>query len=170
MNVLFTGLILTAAAYDDWRERRIANEWILLGWGLGIIYRLWEGGIQALGIGFVALMIPLVLGWPLHRMGGIGAGDIKLCSVISLLCGLDFLGKVLVIMSVIAGMLSLIQLWRKAELQQRCISLLVYLWEQRYRYEKYYRPDSGQGDRVIPLAPITWIAYIIVLLVDKIPK
>lgn len=170
MNVLFTGLILTAAAYGDWRERRIANEWILLGWGLGIIYRLWEGGIQALGIGFVALMIPLVLGWPLHRMGGIGAGDIKLCSVISLLCGLDFLGKVLVIMSVIAGMLSLIQLWRKAELQQRCISLLVYLWEQRYRYEKYYRPDSGQGDRVIPLAPITWIAYIIVLLVDKIPK
>lgn len=167
MNVLFTGWILTAAAYGDWRERRIANEWILLGWCLGIICRLWEGGIQALGMGFVALIIPLMLGWPLHRMGGIGAGDIKLCSVISLLCGLDFLGKVLVIMSVIAGILSLLQLWRKAELRQRCASLLVYLWEQRYRYEKYYQPGSVQGDRVIPLAPITWIAYMIVLLVDR---
>lgn len=167
MNVLFTGWILTAAAYGDWRERRIANIWILLGWCLGIICRLWEGGIQALAMGFVALMIPLMIGWPLHRMGGIGAGDIKLCSVISLLCGLNFLGKVLVIMSVIAGVLSLIQLWRKAELRQRYISLLVYLCEQRYRYEKYYQSGSGQRDRVIPLAPITWIAYMIVLLMGK---
>ena len=167
MNVLLAGLILTAAAYGDWRERRIANEWILLGWCLGIICRLWEGGIQALALGLVALIIPLMIGWPLHRMGGIGAGDVKLCSVISLLCGLGFLGKVLVIMSVIAGTLSLVQLCRKAELLQRCISLLVYLRERRYRYEKYYQPDSGQRDRVIPLAPVTWIAYIMVLLMDK---
>lgn len=166
MNMLITGWILTVAAYGDWRERRIANKWILLGWCLGIIWRLWEGGIQAFGIGIVALTVPLIIGWPLYRMGGIGAGDIKLCSVISLLCGLAFLGKVLVITSVITGMLSFIQLWRKAELRQRCISLLVYVWECRYRYEKYYQPCSGQRGRVIPLAPVTWIAYMIVLLLN----
>lgn len=164
MNVLLTGCILTAAAYGDWRERRIANEWILLGWCLGMLWRLWEGGIWTFGMGLVALTVPLIIGWPLYRMGGIGAGDIKLCSVIGLLCGLDFLGKVLVIMSVIAGILSFIQLWRKAELRQRCISLLVYVWKRRYRYEKYYQPSSGQRGRVIPLAPITWIAYMTVLV------
>lgn len=166
MNLLVTGCIVTAAAYGDWRERRIANVWIILGWCLGMFFRVWEGGFQAAGAGLIALWIPLMIGWPLYRMGGIGAGDIKLCSVISLSCGLSFLGKVLVIMSVAAGILSWMRLWRKAELRQRCISLLVYVWERRYRYERYYQPGFDQGDRVIPLAPVTWMAYIIVLAVS----
>lgn len=165
MNELFTACIVSAAAYGDWREHRIANVWIVLGWCLGLLCRVWEGGFRAAGAGLIALWIPLIVGWPLYRMGGIGAGDLKLCSVISLSCGLSFLGKVLAIMSVIAGILSWMRLWRKAELKQRCVSLLVYLWERRYRYEKYYQPGSGQRDRVIPLAPVTWIAYMIALVV-----
>ncbi len=167
MQILVTGLILTATAYGDWREHRVANEWILLGWCLGILFRIWEGGIQALGIGFVSMILPLMIGWPLYHMGGIGAGDVKLCSVISVLCGVHFLGKVLVVMSVIAGMISLIRLWRKAELRQRCISLLVYFWERRYIWERYYQPESHERDRVIPLAPVTWIAFILVLIGQK---
>lgn len=163
MNVLVTGCILTLAAYGDWREHRIANQWIVLGWCMGILWKLWEGGIQSLGMGLTALIVPLIIGWPLYHIGGIGAGDIKLCSVISLLCGLHFLGKVLVIMSVIAGVLSLMQLWRTGELKQRCIFLLVYLLERRYICERYYQPVSNERGRVIPLAPITWIAYMIAL-------
>ncbi|MDO4166870.1 MAG: A24 family peptidase [Eubacteriales bacterium] len=167
MHMLVAGVILTAAAYGDWREHRVANKWIILGWCLGILFRVWEGGIQALCIGFVALAVPLIAGWPLYHMGGIGAGDIKLCSVISVLCGMHFLGKVLVIMSVIAGIVSFVQLWRKAELRQRCVSLLVYLLNRRYIQEKYYQPDLKERGRVIPLAPVTWIAYILVLLGQK---
>lgn len=164
MNMLFTGWILTAAAYGDWREHRIANRWIILGWCMGILWRLWEGGIRSLGIGLTALIIPLMVGWPLYCMGGIGAGDLKLCSVISMLCGLRFLGKVLVVTSVIAGILSFVKLWRKAEIRQRCSALLVYLLERRYAVERYYRTSSDERDRVIPLAPITWIAYMIVVV------
>lgn len=166
MNMLIAGCILTLAAYGDWREHRIANQWIIVGWCAGVLWRLWEGGMQSLGIGLAVWIIPVIIGWPLYYIGGIGAGDIKLCSVISLFCGLRFLGKVLVIMSVIAGLLSLIQLGKTAELRQRCICLLQYLLERRYLREKYYRPSAGDRGRVIPLAPVTWIAYMIVLTVQ----
>lgn len=167
MNMFVAGLILTIAAYDDWKVHRIANKWIIIGWSMGMLLRFLEGGFRALGLGFVVLMVSLMVGWPLYHIGGIGAGDIKLSSVIGVLCGLHFLGKVLVIMSVIAGVLSFVQLWRKAELKQRCTALLVYILDRGYFKGRYYHPVSNERDRVIPLAPITWIAFVMILIGQK---
>ncbi len=117
-----------------------------------------------MGNGILSLLVPVLVGWPLYRIGGIGAGDIKLCSVISVFYGLRFLGRVLVIMSVIAGSIALFRLWKRAELKQRCLSLLVYILQRQYRYRKYYTASGDERGRVIPLAPVTWIAYCLALL------
>lgn len=164
MRTALVGILLLFAAYSDRKQHRIANELIIAGWSMGCMYNFWSGGISSLGNGILSLLVPVLVGWPLYRIGGIGAGDIKLCSVISVFYGLRFLGRVLVIMSVIAGSMALFRLWKSAELKQRCLSLLVYILQGQYRYRKYYTASGDGRGRVIPLAPVTWIAYCLALL------
>lgn len=170
MRVLLVSLLLLLAAYGDQKNHRIANTWIMAGWCLGCVYNLWSGGWYSLGNGMISIAIPILIGWPLYHIGGIGAGDIKLCSVIAVFHGLYFLGKVLVIMSVVAGVIAVFRLWRSAELQQRCTALIVYVLGRQYRYQKYYDVSQNERDRVIPLAPITWISYCIVIGISVLSR
>lgn len=163
MRELLVSLFLLLSAYRDWKEYRIANKLILTGWSLGCVYNLWSGGWYSLGNGILSAFVLILMGWPLYRIGGIGAGDIKLCSVIAVFHGLYFSGKVLMIMSVIAGVIALFRLWKNAELKQRCTALIVYILDRQYRYQKYYDVSRNERGRVIPLAPITWISYCLAL-------
>lgn len=167
MRELLVSLLLLLSAYEDQKEHRIANKLIIAGWSLGCVYNLWSGGWYSLGNGILSIVILILLGWPLYHIGGIGAGDIKLCSVIAVFHGLYFSGKVFMIMSVIAGMIAFIRLWENAELRQRCTSLIVYILARQYRYQKYYDVSQNERDRVIPLAPITWISYCLVLYITS---
>lgn len=163
MREVLVSLLLLFAAYGDQKRHRVANKLIMTGWSLGCVYNLWSGGMYALGSGMLSLVVPLLAGWPLYHIGGIGAGDIKLCSVIAVFYGLHFLGKVLVIMSVIAGLMAIFRLCRNAELKHRLEALAVYILGGQYKYRKYYIASPEERDRVIPLAPVTWISYWLVL-------
>lgn len=165
MRELLVSLLLLLAAYGDQKKHRIANKLIVVGWSLGCVYNLWSGGWYSLGKGILSVFILILMGWPLYHIGGIGAGDIKLCSVIAVFHGLHFLGRVLMIMSVIAGLMALFRLWKNAELKQRCTALLVYILGRQYRYRKYYDGSQNERGRVIPLAPVTWISYCLALYI-----
>lgn len=70
----------------DLRRMRIDNRWIIFGWAAGLIYRLFIGGVSALPGFFLACILPIALFWLLFICGMLGAGDIKLLSVI---CGVS---------------------------------------------------------------------------------
>lgn len=74
-------LFLSAAVYTDLREEKIYNGCIVTGWTAALLWRLLQGGLRELpaflgGAGIALLLLPLFY----FRM--LGAGDIKLLSVV----------------------------------------------------------------------------------------
>ncbi|MGN0342210.1 MAG: prepilin peptidase [Roseburia sp.] len=80
--------LLGAAGFDLW-SGKIPNWMVALGVGGGVIYRIWEDGIYGLGVAVLNMLFPIVLLFLLFLMHAIGAGDIKLFSVIAIWTGIE---------------------------------------------------------------------------------
>ena len=74
--VLF--IFLMIAVYSDGRLGKIYNRHILAGIVLGIVFRYYESGPPGILSGLCSMMIPIILLFPLFRIGTLGGGDIKL--------------------------------------------------------------------------------------------
>ena len=156
--------VLILSGLDDLKNCKIRNSIILTGWFLGVTIFLMEGDIQNFIIGILDILITIVAAFPLYRFGGIGAGDIKLWSVISLLYGLNFLCELLVCLFILAGFVSLIRLISHRSLLKRFLHLFTYMMYGRNCNSRYYSLQRDGKDNVIPMAPITAAAYFITLI------
>jgi prepilin peptidase CpaA len=77
-----TVFVLAVATVTDLRSRRIPN-WLVLPFLLaGILVHGWLHGWPGVGRSFEGLSLGLVLYGILFLMGGMGAGDVKLCAAI----------------------------------------------------------------------------------------
>lgn len=76
--VVFT----TVAVCMDLSRERIDNRWIALGWLLGFSYQLMQYGLKGIGIFLAGAVIPILLLYLLFWFRMMGAGDIKLLSVL----------------------------------------------------------------------------------------
>lgn len=76
--VLFT----TVAVCMDLNWEKIDNRWIMFGWLTGFSYRLWKSGLKGTGIFLVGALVPVLILYLLFVFRMIGAGDIKLLSVL----------------------------------------------------------------------------------------
>lgn len=74
--VLFIFLLI--AVYSDGRYGKIYNRHILVGIALGIGFRYYESGPPGILSGLCSMVIPIILLFPLFRIGTLGGGDIKL--------------------------------------------------------------------------------------------
>ena len=102
-----TVTVLAVATFTDLRSRRIPN-WLVLpflvagfvvsGWLLG-----WHGIVQSVEGAGLGLVIYGVLFW----MGGMGAGDVKLCAAIGAWIGPNQLFIALVVAGVAGGIMVL---------------------------------------------------------------
>lgn len=72
--------ILMAACWFDIRHSKIPNGLILMGWTISLLIAVWQ---QRLPCCIAGILIVLVLGFPLHWSRAIGAGDVKLLSVLA---------------------------------------------------------------------------------------
>ncbi len=72
----------TVAVCMDLNRERIDNRLIALGWILGFSYQLIQEGLRGIGIFFAGAAIPILLLYLLFYFRMIGAGDIKLLSVL----------------------------------------------------------------------------------------
>lgn len=75
--------IILAAVFSDIRTGKIRNRLILLGLVLGCGITFYEKGISDMPFWFIQITIPVILFFMAFRIGGLGAGDIKLFSVIA---------------------------------------------------------------------------------------
>lgn len=69
--------LLAVIAVVDWRERRIANNSLLLLFTAAIIYAIWRDGTTPSSWG-ISLLVGLALTLPAYLNSRLGGGDVKL--------------------------------------------------------------------------------------------
>lgn len=76
---------------QDIKEYKISNKLILVGLPISLAVGLADRGWQGFGNWIVGIILPIVLLFVIFCIGGLGAGDIKLLSVIGGYIGKDIL-------------------------------------------------------------------------------
>lgn len=162
MRIVFMMSLLLVAAYWDRREHRIPNVLIVAGWLSALLLRCYSEGWQGIQDSIIAIVITIACGFPLFLIHGIGAGDIKLFSVIAAMHGLYLLAGVVIVSFLMAGVASLFLLFRKRAFGKQ-ISCFFRCAVQG-KINSYCVKQREKMEFVIALAP--WIAagYGIVIL------
>ena len=75
-------IILCIAVWFDLKTDKVPNWLILVGYGAGALFRI--GQAADIPVYLERMALPIVILYPLFLIRGLGAGDIKLFSVISI--------------------------------------------------------------------------------------
>jgi len=90
-------VFLSCAVYTDMTQTRISNRLIVFGLILGFIFRLWLEGLIGVFFFVVNIFIPVILLFLLFQMRALGAGDIKLFSMLGAFISTEQLLKLMVL-------------------------------------------------------------------------
>ncbi len=101
-------IVLGVATFTDLRSRRIPNWLVLPFLVLGFVVSTWLHGWHGLGQSFAGAGLGLLLYGILFWMGGMGAGDVKLCTAIGAWIGPEQLLFALVVTGMVGGLMVLI--------------------------------------------------------------
>jgi Flp pilus assembly protein protease CpaA len=145
-SFVFTAALLSIYAVLDFRTRKVPNQVMLIGGivGLGVILRFGHIVDYAI-LHLSAVVVVLVLGYIVFRIGALGGADVKTLLTIAIISpGIEFTSwENPVLESIIAVGFQLV------------ITLLCgYLITERRR----------EGTEVIPLIPIIFGAYLVLQL------
>ncbi len=118
---------LVVACYYDYIEGRIPNVLLLLLFLIGMGGSFYEGKVLLL-LGYLvsALCMMLIL-YPLFKIGGLGAGDVKLIGICAGYLPVDKILFFLFFSLLIAAIISLIRFVKEHNLQERLAYLCEYL-------------------------------------------
>lgn len=113
VNEVALGLTIGIAALTDWREHKIYNKLLFPAFCIALLLQTIQGGLSGLtssligaALGFALLLLP-------YLMGGIGAGDVKLLTVIGAFGGASFVFTSFLYGAVIGGLISVFLLARR---------------------------------------------------------
>lgn len=167
IKICILSILLITAMLFDLRSYRVPNKIILIGLVISFGIGLTEEGIHGViqwGIGILAPLGILSLCYLFHV---IGAGDIKLFSVIGSFLGIDQLIRIMVLAFFIGGIMSLIQLIRFRNLSYRLQYLANYiqLLKQSKKIIPYYNKETDNFKAVIPFTAAITISTICILVI-----
>lgn len=120
-------VILTAACGYDYRDNRIPNYLVLMAAFLGAGWQAWDGGLFGVLSYLGQAVLVMALLYPFFRIGGLGAGDVKLLGVTA---GYLPFGKILAYLFcslLVAAVISVVKMWRRKMFRERMRHLLMYL-------------------------------------------
>ena len=100
-----TVVVLGVATFTDLRSRRIPNWLVLPFFLVGIVVSVWMNGWHGLGQSLAGSLLGLVVFGVLFWMGGMGAGDVKLCAAIGAWVGPQQLMLALVLTGMAGGVM-----------------------------------------------------------------
>ena len=80
MIILF--VFLAIAVIQDFKSLRVSNRLILTGMAAGIFYRLLTKGLENILLMIPNIIFPIAVLYLLYLAGALGAGDIKLFSLV----------------------------------------------------------------------------------------
>lgn len=121
--------MVTIAMISDLRSRKISNRLILCGYAICLAKAVGSFSPATVLEVLWNLSVPVIIGYFLYLPGVIGAGDIKLLSIISGFIGLYQTGIVALIALLIGGIWSLILLLQNRVLEKNMFAGICYIWE-----------------------------------------
>lgn len=83
--------LLSVAVVMDIQSFRISNRLIVSGFVSGLFLQVLEAGVKGLGVFILNVSIPIILFYLLFLIRALGAGDIKLFSMIGGIWGFQLL-------------------------------------------------------------------------------
>ncbi len=129
---------------------------------MGFLLRLGDSGLYGIAYWFSGVMIPIAILYALFLLGMLGAGDIKLISVIGGFCGVSCCIKVFVFALFAGGILSFFKCIRHGYLLSRLQYFTAYFSDiLRGRTIKAYYIRKRDGDAVvIPFSAAIGIGFL----------
>ncbi len=124
---VFVLTVAAGAAVMDIRSTRIKNGWILLFWLLGAIWQIWRVGWGGVLFFLCGAGFPLLLLFSLFHCRMLGAGDIKLFSVLGGFFGPWSILRVIFCSFLIGAVISCALLLSRGILPQRLKYFVSYL-------------------------------------------
>ncbi len=122
--IIILPLILAVAAFMDFKYEKVPNLLILSGFGCGIFVRVLQGNLWEADA-FWGLVIPVLLFWPLFVLRAMGAGDVKLMSMMGFCMGVRSVLAAIAVAIAVAALMGVI----RTILTGRIWARLRYLWE-----------------------------------------
>lgn len=134
----FMSSLLIICLVTDLKERKIYNYVLLPGFIGALIYHGLTTGLLGIGTSFLGMLVGLFILFIPFAMGGMGAGDVKLLSMIGSWKGALFVLKTALYMALIGGGLALIIIlfqrgWR--ERFKGYLLFFIYLMSGKYHPE-----------------------------------
>lgn len=117
MTVLCAALCVIC--FFDYGQRRIPNWMVILIGLIGVGRNIYLGDIREVARYLLTLVVVLFLFYPLFRIGGLGAGDVKLLSVCSGYFPVNKIFSFLFISLLFSAIFSMIQLFRERNVKDR---------------------------------------------------
>ncbi len=129
----------------DYRRRRIPNLLIAVILSLGAGRSLFQNGLAGAGEYLLAAAVILFLLYPLFRMGGLGAGDVKLLSVCAGYFPADKIFYFLFFSMLVSAIFSVIRLCRERDVRDRVSYFCAYVVAvARSGKWWFYLPQKGE--------------------------
>ncbi|MCR4612058.1 MAG: A24 family peptidase [Lachnospiraceae bacterium] len=116
--------ILTVAAACDFLTKKIPNLLIVSGYVIAFATMLILNGFEDYYIYFIRALWPVPALFIFYYLKALGAGDIKLFSVISIFCPTEFLIRFIILSFVIAAFWGIVKLIISKELHIKMLSLI----------------------------------------------
>lgn len=158
-------IFLLAAGYQDYRYDKIKNRLIAAGIAGGLWIRILEDGPKGIfyfGEGFLVILFLL---YPLFKINGIGAGDVKMFAVCAGTIGLKKGFHFLLAAFLAAAVLSLLKMLYEHNLIKRFRCFFRYTGQvvSRAEWLLYVPDDKEYKKRVIHLAGPACLSLLLLL-------
>lgn len=137
------------AVLTDFKYDRIYNGWILFGIVLGLSFRIQENGWHGIYAAGAAMLLSFCLFYPVYKIGGLGAGDVKLFIMTGSFLSVRRLLYAAVISFIIGAIFSLGKMISEESFKERMQYLVSYLLDVLYTgqwklYGENLRQDSSK--------------------------
>lgn len=130
----------------DFAYDRIYNGWILFGMMIGLSFRFleyqWYGFYEAA----VSMLLSFILLYPLYKIGGLGAGDVKLFLMLGSFVRWDEQLSMMAVSFIIGAVFSLGKLLSEENLKERMRYLFEYFLDVFYRKQWRLYGDNLRCD------------------------
>ncbi len=161
VSVLLLYAITTTAAVQDMVRGKISNRLILAGLLLALICRILQGGIRAVLPYLGNIIFPVIVLYLFYLSGILGAGDIKLFSVMGSFVTFKCLVHCMLMSFVAGALFAILHMLRSKTLRMRLISGFRYLTSQLQGNFHTYETAEGSAGNLMHFAPAIWLGLIL---------
>lgn len=156
--------VLVLAALEDFTRYQVSNRLIIAGWITGMIFSFCNNDLAGIISWCLNVTVSILLLFFLFRFKMLGAGDIKLLSVISGFMGISLAIEVFEVAVIIGGVFSVVKCIRYGYLINRLSYFRQYISELlSKRCIRAYYVKKRDGDTVvIPFSVAIGLAFFIV--------